>query len=81
MKQAANLYWSQLKNGPQLKKRSSPSISQFDAGFAAHYAILLTFVRLSRGVIHLPENEKFYTAKGFARHIHSLAKQRSGSSA
>jgi len=64
---ATALYWSQLKLGPK------QSFVETTKAFHAHYRILLTLVRITHGVIDLPEHEKIYTATGFARHIRSIA--------
>ena len=65
--QATTLFWSQLKMGDTL------SLTKMKAAFALHYQILLTLVRTTGGVIHLPESEKLYSASGFSRYVGSLS--------
>lgn len=62
---ARKLIWTQYKG-------SARSDRQFIDDFRAHYLIVATILRLSRGVIDLPENERLYTARGFSRHLREI---------
>lgn len=66
---ATHYVWSIMEISASLSDR------RFTEAMVVHYQLLHTFLRLSNGVIDLPENKRLLTGAGFARHLNELKRQ------
>jgi len=66
VRQAKKLVWAQLKAPRSISDR------KLSCALADHFKILAAVLRRCNGAIHLPENEKLYSAAGFTRYANRM---------